>query len=151
VIALELKIPKGGLKEVTDMAKYVRAGITVGMEKAMLFAEGEAKKSFNTSGHLQTKTGHLQRSIKHSVKSSGNIIIGSIGSNVVYARIHEKGGVITPKVSMFLKFVGDDGKDVYTKQSVIPARPYLYPAVNDNLVKISAIIEKSIVDEVNRG
>lgn len=46
------------------------------------------------------------------------------GSNLVYARIHQLGGVIRPKNKPYLSF--EMGGELFHRQSVlIPARPYL--------------------------
>lgn len=54
-----------------------------------------------------------------------------IGTNAVQARIHEFGGVITPKRAKFLHFFVD-GDEVFAKRVVIPARPWLRPAIDQN-------------------
>src|SRR3989304_768029 len=46
---------------------------------------------------LHIRTGTLRRSITNQVFRSGPKIIGKIGSNLVYARIHEFGGIIRAK------------------------------------------------------
>lgn len=54
---------------------------------------------------LRTRTGALRRSLRHTVQEAGPRVtlenfVG--GGPVHYARIHEKGGIITPKKSQFL-------------------------------------------------
>ena len=46
------------------------------------------------------------------------------GSNLVYARIHQMGGVVTPRRGGVLAFAG--GRDpIFRTRAVIPARPYV--------------------------
>jgi phage gpG-like protein len=43
---------------------------------------------------LNVQTGRLRRSIHHEVMVSGSRIVGAVGTNVSYARIHEFGGTV---------------------------------------------------------
>lgn len=74
-------------------------------------------------------TGTLSRSI-HSEESSegGGLASVMVGTDVVYAAIHEFGGVIVPKQAKLLHFV-INGEDIFAKSVQIPARPYLRPAL----------------------
>jgi phage virion morphogenesis protein len=72
------------------------------------------------SGKILTDTARLQRSIDSAV--SGDTVL--VGSNLVYALIHQKGGEIRPVKKKSLKFkVG--GKWINAKKVTIKARPYL--------------------------
>ena len=46
------------------------------------------------------------------------------GSNRVYARIHQLGGIITPRAGRVLRFMLGD-RAVFARRVTIPARPYL--------------------------
>lgn len=71
-------------------------------------------------GKALTDTARLRNSIDYAI--AGDTIL--VGSNVVYALIHQMGGTIVPKKGKYLKFkVG--GKWVNAKQVTIKARPYL--------------------------
>lgn len=66
------------------------------------------------------RTGALARSIDYAVSGMQAIV----GSGLVYARIHQDGGVIRPKSASRLAFrVG--GKLVFAGSVTMPARPYL--------------------------
>ncbi len=54
------------------------------------------------------------------------------GPHAVYAAIHEFGGLIRPIKAKTLKFIGKDGKWVYTKVVHMPARPYVRPALDEH-------------------
>lgn len=65
-----------------------------------------------------------------------------VGTNRVYARIHQLGGVIRPKRADHLVFrLG--GRTVVARQVTIPARPWLGVSVDDQ-VEILAIVEHFI-------
>lgn len=59
--------------------------------------------------HLEPRTGRLRASLRRGdrdnifrVAAQGSQITGEFGTSVVYARIHEVGGVITPKHGQYL-------------------------------------------------
>ena len=54
-----------------------------------------------------------------------------VGSNLPYARIHQKGGTIKPKKAKKLVFKGRGGKKVAVDEVTIPARPYLGVSADD--------------------
>lgn len=123
-----------------------RKGLEEGMRKAMFLAERKSKERMGTPGNLNIKTGNLRRSINSSVTVEGNSIVGRLGSYVVYSRIHELGGVIRARDG-YLKFKTQGGwRSV--KQVVMPKRPFLRPAINDNMTDMLDIIIKTIIDKV---
>lgn len=128
-----IELPQKELKKLNKGTAF-RAGLLSGVKKAMLFVEGSAKKSFGRSGNLKVRTGLLRRSITTKVKESGDIVEGIIGNNVTYAAIHEFGGMA--------------GRGLKTK---IPARPFLKPAIEDNVIQINRIIQKEIRKEVKKN
>ena len=146
MLTIDMKLSKESRKTLDKYPGRFKNGIIKGMKSAMLFAEGEAKKSFGRPGNLKVGTGHLRRSIRSNVKVSGSNVIGSVESNVIYAEIHEIGGIIRARNAKYLHFKVDN-RWVKVKQVKIPARPYLRPAIEDNLPKIGDIISKYILQE----
>lgn len=130
------------------MSESYSMGLLRGVKKAMLYAEGEAKLSFNKSGNLKVRSGHLRRSIKSDVEYKRKTIIGRLWTNVIYAAIHEYGGVIVPVRARFLSFKINNTW-ITTKRVVMPKRPYLYPAIKNNLNTIEDIIIEEIDKEIN--
>lgn len=72
-------------------------------------------------GQTLSDTAHLRKSIDFAATPAQVMI----GSNLLYARIHQLGGTIKPKKGKKLKFKGKDGKDVFVSEVNMPARPYL--------------------------
>lgn len=73
-------------------------------------------------GKTLSDTRRLFNSMTHEASADGV----SVGTNVIYAAIHQMGGVIRAKTSGGLKFRGIGNGGWVTKQSVtIPARPFL--------------------------
>ena len=71
------------------------------------------------------------------------------GGLLVSNSINEFGGIIKPKNSKYLKFQ-IMGKWKTVKQVVIPKRPFLFPAVNDNKEKIAKIIVDKLVEDLTK-
>ena len=131
-----------------DYPRDFREALVKGVRKATYFAEAQAKKSFGKSGHLKSRSGHLRRSIKSRVKEMSKNIIGELSSDVIYAAIHEYGGIIRAKNAPYLKFkIGN--RWVQVKKVFIPPRPYLRPAFEDNLRKMETIITDTVAKELN--
>lgn len=100
---------------------------------------------------LGVKTGLLRASIKYSMpEKNGDEWTERIVTDVVYARIHEFGGIIRPKNKKYLRFKiltsmrfmslkgGVRLKNpvanyrwIATKKVVIPKRPFMQPAIED--------------------
>lgn len=85
--------------------KSVKEGIPKALRYLFDSWFGQTKKRIirNISGTiLNARTGQLRRNIGSQIKETGSKISGVVGvgiagtKNVVYARIHEKGGIIKP-------------------------------------------------------
>ena len=100
-----------------------------------------AQRSFNESSLRQTQWPAKRDGAPSNLKRKGALRIScritkvtdstvSVGSDRIYARIHQLGGVIRPKGKKALKFtVG--GKTLFRKKVTIPARPY-WPITRGN-------------------
>lgn len=78
--------------------------------------------------------GILKKSIKDKATDQGV----AIGTNLVYARIHQYGGVIRAKLKKSLK-IATGGKFFLRKKAVMPARAYL--GINaEDMEEIKAIV-----------
>ena len=113
-------------RKLNNMSESVRADKLETAARAGAFPiSNEAKR------RAPKKSGTLARSIgpETTHKTATKVKI-AIGTNVVYARIHEYGGVITPKQADMLHFT-IDGKEIFTDEVQMPARPYLRPAFDE--------------------
>lgn len=98
--------------------------------RAVFYVRGSRKS--NPPSLLGRVSGRLASSIASRVKGQGGTIVGEIFTQrLVYARIHEFGGVIVPRRAPFLVFRGREGNLVFTKKVTIPARPYIGRALDD--------------------
>lgn len=72
-------------------------------------------------GQTLSDTAHLRKSIDFKATPAQVMV----GSNLLYARIHQLGGTIKPKKGKALKFKGKNGQDIFVSEVNMPARPYL--------------------------
>jgi len=79
------------------------------------------------------RTGTLRRSIHSEVtETSKTRCEVEVGTDVVYARIQEYGGVIKPKGPHLLRWKDAKSGQWYTaRQVTLPAHPYLRPAFDE--------------------
>lgn len=140
------------------MNPIISAGILGGMRAGLLLAQKSSKREYFLSGGgavdaktLTSRSGKLRNSVRViEPYASGNLYIGGLragGAGIPYAGIHERGGttaphVILPKKGQWLSWLDKTGVRRYARRvrhpgSRIPARPYLYPALEKSLPQIS--------------
>lgn len=152
---------------ISKMPPLIQANVLKALEDGMKLAEVKSKTEYLTGPRpekLGVVTGMLRRSVMSKViKGSGNIFaVGILGvTNLVYARIHELGGLISdhiiaaknvPYLVFFWKKKGVwfRGKSVHHPAKV-PSRPYLRPALEGSLENIRNLIELAINDAHSRS
>ncbi len=127
---------QGLMTSPTPMLKQIGAGVVAAVQEhferqsdpwgkawhALCPAYAPLKKN----SRILTESHHLVDSINYQLGARSV----SVGSNVVYARIHQLGGKIVPKTRPALSFLLAVGKGnkpgiVQVKSVRIPARPYL--------------------------
>jgi phage gpG-like protein len=92
---------------------------------------GYIKVNINNRGLIDT--GNLINSVMEDEFYAGqkNAWV-TVGPHVVYAAIHEFGGVIRPTNGPYLVFQTKDGVWHATTSVTIPARPYVRPAIDEH-------------------
>jgi len=93
----------------SPVARLIKEGSNIVrniLNEQMGVAQRLAKENVTGGGkatnRLNVRSGRLRSSITKKVISKGTRHRGIIGSNVVYARIHEEGGVIKPVSAKYL-------------------------------------------------
>lgn len=90
--------------------------------KASQSPYGQAwKRPLLRNGQPLRDTGRLRASITSQPDADGV----TVGTNLIYARIHQYGGTIKAKNAPFLVFPNGQGGFFRKKSVTIPARPYL--------------------------
>lgn len=117
-------------------------------EKALV-AGGETivkHAKINAENHGLHRTGDLINSIQVYDANPLFCWVGSRG--VIYAAVHEFGATILPKRVKMLHWIDDNGNDVFASRVVIPARPYLRPAIDEHKLEVmgamSMILSKAL-------
>lgn len=112
--------------------------------------EGYAKDNVNNvfSGRA---TNALGNSITVEVDASASQAEARIGPTVIYGRIHELGGVILPVFAKMLHWVDESGAHHFAKKVVMPARPYLRPAMDEHKEDILAAVGAVVREAIERA
>lgn len=142
-MAVSIKIT--GVEELKS--RLATAGKIVSTEIATEAAKegGETLNMYaqlNVLSNFTMRSWKLHGSFKTVVTRAGNVRAGSYG--ISYNKIHEYGGIITPKTKNYLSFMGSDGVVKFIKRAVIPARPYLRPAYDEHRDDIEAAMGKVV-------
>jgi HK97 gp10 family phage protein len=133
-----------GLDEFTrDMRKMsavarsatIMDALEAGASIIQAYAQDNARNKLN-----KHPTGNLTNSI--GIKREGKYVLAGV-FGVIYAKIHEFGGVIRPVKAKALKFQ-IDGKWIVTKKVTMPARPYLRPAVDEHMEEIKQAVKDAL-------
>jgi phage gpG-like protein len=96
---------------------------------------------------LHERTGKLKRSLRTRTTGSGGVYEVHVGSNLVYAGIHEHGGTILPKRGRYLHFV-IDGEHKQVEKVVIPKRAYLGPTADEETQAMADILARTYAREI---
>lgn len=96
-------------------------------------------------------TGTLANSITHeNTEEKPAVWKSEIGPTVVYGAIHEFGGIIKPRTAKVLHWVDENGDHHFAKAVHIPARPYMRPALENNIDQVLRSIQGRIEIDLNR-
>jgi len=118
-------------------AKYMAAYVAA-FKAFLLEVEERVRRRIVENG--LHKEGELRDSVRSRIlRLDTTEIAGEVRVEIVYAAIHEFGGVITAKRE-YLVFQLDDGTWVKTRSVAIPAQPYLGPVVESLIPDVNKII-----------
>lgn len=150
----DLRLSSKARDMLRKMPELVKPALFKGMKQAMILAERTAKSPYLSGKALQRRTGRLRGSITNSVSIKGDKVIGAIGTNVIYGRIWELGFKGPVQVMAHAREIRQAfGRPIsprtirvgaHTRQVDIIARPFLRPALEDNLTDINRILVNRI-------
>ncbi len=147
-------------------AAHLQNAVDTTMARLVIKLARKVKEEKLTGQVLKTgPTGTLRRSISPEVRSETRRITGIVGTNVVYAAIHEFGGRtsphdILPKRARALAFRapwgpgrGEGGLTVLARVhhpgSVIPERSYLRSALREMEPEIRQAFQDAIIEVIS--
>ena len=139
------------LQQLARLSEQTTArSLAQGLKRASVWVAGTAKKLVYAGHpeHLDGDTGRLRQSIT----DQQNYPEAYVGSNVVYAPVHEEGATIRPKQKP--RLVWRDratGRWGTALEVTIPKRPYLAPALEGSQPAIEAIFTNTIYTELLGG
>lgn len=151
MLNFRMGVTRESLEWIRKKPEEMRKSLIPAMEKCMKLAEADSKRSYLSGPRplrLDRRTGRLRSSITTRVGVSGNKIKGDLGTNVVYGRAHEQGFAGTVQVRSHLR----QGRAVvaHTRRVNLKARPFLRPALVDNLEKFQRIFRQAILEAFDR-
>ena len=129
-------------QDMVNIGKGIPGFCKKAVYRSCLLVEVRAKTYHLAGMTLNARSKRLQRSVKSKTWQVGvDEWAGRVGSPVVYAAIHQFGGIIRPVKSKYLVFkIGETW--IRTKKVVIPARKWLSKSVDDEIDNIKAIFGK---------
>jgi phage gpG-like protein len=109
---------------IESLPAKLRGIASKGFKAALLDIESRSKTQGFKGGreHLNVRSGHLRRNIYSRTISE---FVGEVGNPLVYAAIHQYGGIIRPVRAKALHFKTRSGNWVTTKLVRMPARQFL--------------------------
>lgn len=129
-----------------EMPDAFNRGMRAGIRAATIHLSASVKNLLE-GPVLQRQTGTLWRSIQPEVYTRGGTVVGIVGTDKIYAPVHEFGATIRPKsADGWLRFKVN-GKWVTTKKVEIPRRPYMSRAFREEKTKATGLIREQVMRE----
>lgn len=103
----ELSLTIEGSKALLDRFDKLPAKIrdrvgTKALTRGSLILESHIRAQKLSGQSLRVRSGRLRSSITHRIAKENNDLVARVGTNVIYAKIHEYGGTIKPKHAQHL-------------------------------------------------
>ncbi len=126
--------------------------LLIGMERACIILQQYVKFQKLSGGVLKNRTGTLRRSINYKVKQDGEQVVGTVGTNVSYGRVHELGLTIPAHVVEAVRgkalAFNWRGKPAFYKRVKIPAvtmpkRSFLASSMQEQKSKLFGILQEA--------
>ena len=93
---------------------------------------------------LNVRSGALRDSVHLEMQVASDSIMAVVGTDLIYAAIHEYGGVIVPKVANALRFC-IDGRWIFAKSVTMPERSYLRSTLAERESEIRAALTAAVM------
>lgn len=129
------------------MPGRLREELRNGIGRAVLKLQAYVKDGKLSGQVLNVRTGRLRRSIAQQVTDEGQRVVGIVGTNVVYARVHEYGFSGTVDVREHLRRAKSGALQAvrgHSRHVNLPERSFLRSALEDMAPDIRAEVEASL-------
>lgn len=148
---IKIEVKKASIDRIRKAPEEMRNSLIPAMKKCMAIAEATSKTQYLSGPRpqkLDRRTGRLRGSVSTATRRDADKIIGEIGTNVVYARIHEMGFNGTVGVSSHVRRT-KTGKSAtvraHARRLYMRKRPFLRPAIEDNIEKFKTIFRDAVI------
>ncbi len=146
MITMRMRGDKEVMRRLQTMDERVRMALRRAIEKEAIFETGYVKSRKLSGQVLNVRTGTLRRSIAYRIESGDTFVTAKIGTNVIYAAIHEYGGVIHHYARSSTKtHKTSNGWDVK-----MPMRSFMRTTLADNRQRIFDNQRKGALDAVQK-
>jgi phage gpG-like protein len=144
---------EGVIKHLGEVPPRVLGLVRQAVEAEAINLVRDVKENKLTGQALKTRTGTLRRSINYALSIADQGLTAVVGTNLVYAKIHEYGGVtrahvIRARNKKALAFqiggVGLVRKSVQHPGSKMPERSFLRSSLRENAARIRAAIDAAV-------
>lgn len=150
-----------GIDQVTiriaSIPPKLRQNLRVAVEKGNVLLVASTKEKLS-GPVLRNKTGRLRRSINSRITETPNSIVGTVGTNVVYAAVHEYGfdGIVT--VREHLRMIKQAfGRSIVPKEATVrehpmhmhlPERSFLRSSLRENAGALRALLQQAVAQSI---
>jgi len=147
------------LSNVKKIQKKVPDASRMGMLMATELLRGYIVKYKLSGQRLKVRTGRLRTSIEKEVSGKGLDIVGRVGSNLKYARIHELGGpteditIVPVRAKALHFFIG--GQEIFCRAVHMPAfaikpKYYIKQSMRETAKRLTRIMGNKIFMELKK-
>ena len=139
------------IARLTAWTPNVRQALVKVVTKEAVRLQAHVVKDKLTGQVLHVRTGTLRRSINMRVEESHTSVLGMVGTNVWYGKVHEFGEDIPAHQRLMTQVFGRQLKYpmyVNVKAYRMPERSFLRSALEDNLPNIRQALHDAVVSAV---
>lgn len=129
------------------MPAKLHVELKVGIARAALLVQRDSKEDKLSGQVLKVRTGRLRRSINTKITDTETRVVGTVGTNVEYAHIHEYGfdGIVSVREHLRAAKGGAESTvRAHQRHVHMPERSFLRSALNDMAEPIKREFEQAV-------
>ena len=135
------------MQRLTQWSPNVRKALLSAVTKEAIRLQAHVVKDKLTGQVLHVRTGTLYRSINMRVEDSGTSVIGAVGTNVWYGRLHEFGETVPAHQRLVTQVFGKPLRHpvwANVKAYQLPERSFLRSALADRAPNIRQALHDAV-------